>query len=106
MQTYLRERVKEVLTGASESIVVRIFGPELEVLREQAQKVQQALTGIEGLVDLHEEPLKEIPQVQITVDLAKAGRSGSSRATCAAPPPSSSPARRSPTSTGTARCTT
>ena len=33
VQTYLRERIKEVLTGAGESIVVRIFGPELPVLR-------------------------------------------------------------------------
>jgi Cu/Ag efflux pump CusA len=76
VQTYLRERVKEVLTGKSESIVVRIFGPELEVLREQAERVKEALTGIEGLVELHEEPLKDIPQVQVTVDLAKAGAVG------------------------------
>ena len=27
--TYLRERIKEVLTGASATIVVRIFGPDL-----------------------------------------------------------------------------
>ncbi len=65
-----------MLTGASESIVVRIFGPELEGLRQAAAEVKQALTGIEGLVDLHEEPQKDIPQVQITVDLAKAGRYG------------------------------
>ena len=37
VQTYLRERIKEVLTGTSESIVVRIFGPDLEVLREQVR---------------------------------------------------------------------
>ena len=30
VQTYLRERIKEVLTGTSESIVVRIFGPDLD----------------------------------------------------------------------------
>jgi len=76
VQTYLRERIKEVLTGASESIVVRIFGPELGVLRDQAAKVKQALTGIEGLIDLHDEPQRDIPQVQITVDLAKAARVG------------------------------
>jgi len=76
VQTYLRERIKEVLTGSGESIVVRIFGPELEGLRRQAAAVKHALTGIEGLVDLHEEPQKEIPQVQIAVDLAKAGRVG------------------------------
>ncbi len=76
VQTYLRERIKEVLTGSSESIVVRIFGPELDVLRKQAAIVRDALTGIEGMVDLHEEPLKEIPQIQITVDVAKAARYG------------------------------
>jgi CzcA family heavy metal efflux pump len=76
VQTYLRERVKEVLTGAGESIVVRIFGPELDVLRRHAVDVKQALTGIEGLVDLHEELQKEVPQIQVTVDLVKAGRFG------------------------------
>ena len=30
--TYLRERIKEVLTGASATIVVRIFGPNLTQL--------------------------------------------------------------------------
>jgi CzcA family heavy metal efflux pump len=76
VQTFLRERIKEVLTGAGESVVVRIFGPDLEELRQQAAQVKQALTGIEGLIDLHEEPQREIPQLQITVDLAKAGRVG------------------------------
>jgi CzcA family heavy metal efflux pump len=76
VQTYLRERIKEVLTGAGESIVVRIFGPELQELREQATKVKQALAGIQGLVDLHEEPQKMVAQIQIKVDLAKAGRLG------------------------------
>ena len=76
VQTYLRERVKEVLTGASESIVVRIFGPDLYELRRQAAKVRDTLAGIEGLVDLHEEPQRDIPQVEVTVDLAKAGRVG------------------------------
>jgi CzcA family heavy metal efflux pump len=76
VQTYLRERIKEVLTGAGESIVVRIFGQDLYVLRQEAAKVRQAMSGIDGLVDLHDEPQKDIPQLQITVDLAKAARFG------------------------------
>jgi Cu/Ag efflux pump CusA len=76
VQTYLRERIKEVLTGAGESIVVRIFGPELDGLRRQAAEVKQTLTGIAGLIDLHEEPQKDIPQIEIKVDLAAAGRAG------------------------------
>ncbi len=39
--TYLRERIKEVLTGASATIVVRIFGPDLDVLRAQGRRGRQ-----------------------------------------------------------------
>ena len=35
VQTYLKERIREVLTGAGEAIVVRIFGPDLETLRDE-----------------------------------------------------------------------
>ena len=38
--TYLRERIKEVLTGAGATIVVRIFGPEMEELRATAERGQ------------------------------------------------------------------
>ncbi len=31
--TYLTERIKEVLTGTSASIVVRVFGPDMDELR-------------------------------------------------------------------------
>jgi CzcA family heavy metal efflux pump len=76
VQTYLRERIKEVLTGTHESIVVRIFGPELPGLRSLADEVQHALAGINGLVDLHAELQVEVPQIQVKVDLAAAGRVG------------------------------
>jgi Cu/Ag efflux pump CusA len=33
VQTYLQERMKEVLSGASGSIVTRIYGPDLGTLR-------------------------------------------------------------------------
>ena len=76
VQTYLRERIKEVLTGAGESIVVRIFGPELGALRSSAHAVEEALRDIPGLIDLHVEQQVEIPQVQVKVDLAAAARHG------------------------------
>src|SRR4029077_8451467 len=34
--TYLKERIKEVLTGAGATVVVRTFGPDLDVLRAKA----------------------------------------------------------------------
>jgi CzcA family heavy metal efflux pump len=72
LQTYLKERIREVLTGAGEAIVVRIFGPELEVLREKAEEVRQALVGVEGLVSLHKELMVEVPHIQVQLDLERA----------------------------------
>ncbi len=76
VQTYLRERIKEVLTGAGESIVVRIFGPELPVLRRQAHEVEAAIKDIPGLVDLHVEQQVEVPQIRVRVKLDEAARYG------------------------------
>lgn len=76
VQTYLKERIKEVLTGAGESIVVRIFGPELPVLREKAREVEDALRDIPGLIDLHLEQQVDVPQVQVKVNLENAARYG------------------------------
>jgi len=72
LQTYLKERVKEVLTGASDSIVVRIFGPDLDVLGVKADEVRAALADIDGISDLKRDQLVKIPQIQVTVDLAAA----------------------------------
>lgn len=76
VQTYLKERIKEVLTGKSEAIVVRIYGDDLAGLRGEAEKVRQALDGTEGLVDLHVELQQDIPEIRVTVDLDAARKFG------------------------------
>ena len=48
VQTYLRERIKEVLTGTSESIVVRIYGPDLATLREKAHEIAERIADVDG----------------------------------------------------------
>lgn len=70
--TYLDERSREALTGASQAIVVRSYGPDLEILRQQAEQVRLALAGVAGIVDLQVASQAEEPQVQIEVDLAAA----------------------------------
>ncbi|MCB9295641.1 MAG: efflux RND transporter permease subunit [Lewinellaceae bacterium] len=74
--TYLKERIREVLTGASEAIVIRLYGPELEVLRSKAREVRDKLADIDGIIDLHVELNEEIPQVQVRVNLEKAKQYG------------------------------
>jgi len=72
VQTYLRERIKEVLTGTSESIVVRIFGPDLEVLREQADKVSARIAKVDGVIDAHPSFSEDLPHVAVATDLEAA----------------------------------
>jgi CzcA family heavy metal efflux pump len=63
--TYLRERIKEVLTGASGAIVVRIYGPDLTTLSAKANEVAAALASVEGVGDLHVQQQVLVPQIEI-----------------------------------------
>lgn len=63
--TFLRERIKEVLTGASASVVVRIFGPELDQLRAHAAEVGEALKDVPGVSALKVEPQVLVPQITV-----------------------------------------
>ena len=88
LQTYLKERIREVLTGSSDAIIVRIFGPDLNVLRDKAEEVRVALSGIKGLFRLHKELMVEVPHIEVEVKLDVAQTATvSSRATCGAPRP-------------------
>jgi len=63
--TYLRERIKEVLTGTAATVVLRVFGPDLAVLQEKAKEIAENIEDIEGITDLHVQPLTMIPQVEV-----------------------------------------
>ncbi|UCC89152.1 MAG: efflux RND transporter permease subunit, partial [Anaerolineales bacterium] len=76
VQTYLKERIREVLTGSSDTIVIRIYGPDLHALTAKADEVRDALDGIEGIVDLKKELHMDTPQVEVEVDLEAAQRYG------------------------------
>jgi Cu/Ag efflux pump CusA len=54
--TYLTERIKEVLTGTSASIVVRVFGPDMDELRSTAEAVAAQIKPIVGVTTLKVEP--------------------------------------------------
>ena len=76
VQTYLNERIDEVLVGSSDQIVVRISGPDLGVLRSKAEEVRRALSQINGAIDVHSELQVDVAHIQVEVDLAKAQHYG------------------------------
>ena len=63
--TFLRERIKEVLTGASATIVVRLYGPDFAVLRAKAKEVEAAMASVSGTTNLKVEPQVLVPQVEV-----------------------------------------
>ena len=63
--TYLKERIKEVLTGASATIVVRTFGPDMDVLRAQAKDIADVMGKVPGVTTLKIEPQVLVPQVTV-----------------------------------------
>ena len=70
--TYLKERIREVLTGSSEAITIRIYGQDLAQLQETADEVNEILESVPGVTENHVESLKDIPQVSVEVDLEAA----------------------------------
>lgn len=65
--TYLKERIKEVLTGASATIVVRIYGDDLATLRSEAQRVRNEIADVEGITTLKVEPQVLVPHIRVEV---------------------------------------
>jgi CzcA family heavy metal efflux pump len=75
-KTYLDERTKEVVAGGSDPIVIRLFGPDLRTLGEQAAEMEEILRGIDGVVNEHVDLHTDVPQLDVEVDLARAARYG------------------------------
>ena len=76
VQTYLKERIREVLTGTDEAIVVRISGDDLDQLADVADRIEDAMDEIPGLDAPQAELLTGVPQIEVTVDLARAQEHG------------------------------
>ncbi|MBX7105234.1 MAG: efflux RND transporter permease subunit [Gemmataceae bacterium] len=76
VRTYLKERIKEVLTGAGASIVVRLYGPDLAVLRSKAKEVEKLMAAVPGVANLKVEPQVLVAQVQVRLRPEAAERYG------------------------------
>ena len=77
VQTYLHERIDEVLTnGTTEDVAVYIYGPDINTLARLGNQVTARLAKIRGLADVQPAPLEFVPQADVTVNLAAARKYG------------------------------
>src|SRR5215472_11897977 len=77
VQSYLHERIDEVLTdGTTEDVAVRVYGPNIATLANLGNEIAAKLARLRGLVDVQPAPLEFIPEADVTVNLAAAQRYG------------------------------
>jgi Cu/Ag efflux pump CusA len=70
--TYLQAKFREELSGTSDSLVVRVYGEDMNVIRKKAAEVEQVLATIDGIADPKAHYPREMPTLEIEVDLEKA----------------------------------
>ncbi|MDD4019610.1 MAG: efflux RND transporter permease subunit, partial [Kiritimatiellae bacterium] len=61
-------RVNELISGVKSDLAVKLFGPDLEVLKPQADKIAAILGGIRGAADVKVEQISGAAQVEIIAD--------------------------------------
>lgn len=76
LTSYPEDRVREVETGSSDPVVVRIYGPDLRTLRGTAEEVRRVLAKVPGVAEPRVEAVAESPTLEVKVDLEKAQRFG------------------------------
>ncbi len=66
----------ELLSGIKAQLAVKLYGEDLEVLRQKSDEIHHAIDTIPGLVDLSVEQSFGQPQVQVIADRAACSRYG------------------------------
>lgn len=61
----ITHRIDAMLSGTSANIAIKLFGTDLNRMYAIGNEIKEAVSGVEGLVDLNVEQLVERPQLQI-----------------------------------------
>jgi cobalt-zinc-cadmium resistance protein CzcA len=61
-------RVNELISGIKSDLAVKLFGPDLDVLLENANRIAAAMSGVEGAEGVKVEQISGFSQVEIVVD--------------------------------------
>jgi HME family heavy-metal exporter len=64
----LAHLISHMLSGVKAQVAIKLYGDDLDILRRQAQTMQAAIAGIEGVRDLQVEQQVIIPQLRIEAD--------------------------------------
>lgn len=74
--TYLSTRLRQALTGDPDSITVRVYGRNLDVIRTKAEEIRAAIEKIPGIENARVEQQIEEPAIEVKVDVDRAAEYG------------------------------
>jgi cobalt-zinc-cadmium resistance protein CzcA len=72
----IRDNVLESISQIDGQIVIKVFGDDLEKLRDQSLAILKQVSTVPGVVRAFVDRLGELPQIQVRVDRARAARYG------------------------------
>jgi len=75
-QQPIQMRFNEMMTGARQDVAIKIFGEDLDLLSENADKVSKLIQNIKGVQDIFVEKITGLPQVQVKYDRDKIAQYG------------------------------
>jgi Cu/Ag efflux pump CusA len=72
----ISHRLDHMMSGIRSQIAVKLYGRDIEELRDRGQDIAEVMTNVPGVVDLQIEPQVDIPQVRVTIRRQEAARYG------------------------------
>ncbi|MCS6288735.1 MAG: efflux RND transporter permease subunit [Nitrospira sp.] len=69
-------RFNELIAGVRSDLAVKIFGPDLDILKQQAERAARALQTVPGAADVKIEQVAGLPLLRVIVDRAEIARYG------------------------------
>lgn len=72
----IQMRFNELISGARQDVVCKLFGEDLDTLAAYAGKLSALMQGVEGVNDLYVETVTGLPQVRVQYDRSALARYG------------------------------
>ncbi|HEX4823683.1 MAG TPA: CusA/CzcA family heavy metal efflux RND transporter [Candidatus Polarisedimenticolaceae bacterium] len=72
----IKDNVEEAITGVRGKVVLKIFGTDLEAMRDTLEAARTSLSKVRGIVDLELYRDATVPQLNVTLDRKALARAG------------------------------
>jgi cobalt-zinc-cadmium resistance protein CzcA len=72
----IKDNVEEAVSGVRGKVVLKIYGPDLEKMRETLEEVKATLINVPGVIDLDIYRESQVPQLRVNLDRSALARNG------------------------------